>query len=628
MKMRLLWHCVAIPFLVVALFAQDAKTTEQQKAQAALQEKAVQLLDQLVAEARGLKLPENRLRMLWQAGDLFWPRDEARARTLFSQVGAGLSEMLLSQNPTERRYLELLQPALQMRQEFLNLVARRDPKLAYEILLSSRPNLPPTVQNVASAQNAEANLELSITTQMANSDPKLAVQNAEAALDKGQYPSSLARLLAQLQDKDKDAAAKLKDKLLKRLRAEPMFNNSSASNLSLSLLRPGPRTNAAVPVANPNTISRPALDETGYRELLDLVVTAALTTVPRTQGQAMPSPPVPPSPTGATPASTATAIRTEIVNAQTLQNNARNLLSGLQSILPQIDKYAPARAPQVRQKLAEMGMRTNAVTFTPELNNLMQNGTASDLLKAAPTAGSPEMQTMLYRQAAYKAINEGNMDEARKIAGQHLNENQREGVMREAERQQTLQSAAAGKLEDAKQALAAMKTDGERVNWLTQAAALGMKKNDPKLAAQFLDDARLLLGRRAENYQQFDPSLRVARGYAEVDAGRAIEVLTPGIEQLNEMLAAAAVLTGFELRVFKDGEMMLQGGGQLGNMVSRYGQAIATIARQDFDRAQTAVDQFQRTEARLLARMAIARGILEVRQENENGGFVPSFSFR
>lgn len=622
---RLVWRSVVILFLAVSLCAQDSQTTEQQKAQAALQEKAMQLLEQVVAEARSLKLPENRLRVLWQGGDLLWTRDEPRARTLFSQTAAGISEMMQSLDVNDRRFNEYLQTPLQLRQEFLNTVARRDPKLAYDLLLTTRPPLSPNAANNAAEQNAEANLEMMLLALVAGSDPRLALQNAEATLDKGQFPNSLARLLAQLQEKDKDAAAKLKDKLFKRLRAESLLSNSSASNLSLSLLRPGPRlpeskTTTQASLTNTNRPNNQALDETAYRELLELVVAAALNAQPRVPGQAVAQAPNAPV---AVSASGATAIRIEQANTQALQNNARNLINGLQSVLPQIDKYLPARAPQVRQKFAEMGMRANPIVMTPELNNLLQNGTAEALVQAAPTASSPELKNMMYRQAAFKAVNEGNLDRAREIATQYLDEKQREGVLREAERQQTLQKALAGKLEDAKQTLAAMKTDAERVNWLTQAAASVMKKNDPKLATQFLDDARVLVSRRAENYQQFDPQLRVARGYAEVDAARAVEVLTPGIEQLNELLSAAAVLTGFELRVFKDGEMLLQGGGQMNNLVNRYGQTLATVARSDFEKAQSAVDHFQRAEPRLLARLAIVRGILEVRNDNEMPMFIP-----
>jgi flagellar biosynthesis chaperone FliJ len=59
----------------------------------------------------------------------------------------------------------------------------------------------------------------------------------------------------------------------------------------------------------------------------------------------------------------------------------------------------------------------------------------------------------------------------------------------------------AGKMEESRQTLAAMKTEAERVNWLAQAASTVAKKNDQKLALQFLDEARALVSRRAENYQ-------------------------------------------------------------------------------------------------------------------------------
>jgi hypothetical protein len=604
----------------LAVSAQDPPNAEQQqKAQAALQEKAFQLLDQVVAEARALKLPENRLRVQWQAGDLLWPRDEARARALFSQAAAGIGELIQGLDVNDRRYMELLQTPAQLRQEFLTTVARRDPKLAYNLLLATRPPVAPNANNPGQ-QNMESSLEMNLLAQVAGSDPRLALQNAEAALDKGQFSSSLARLLAQLQEKDKEAAAKLKDKLLKKLRGETLLSAAGASSLALSLLRPGPRLSDAKesstqPQANSNSSFRTsgqALDEAAYRELLELVIAAALSATPRNPGPPTPLPPGAPS-----------ALRNEQANVRAMQDNARNLAMGLQSLLPQIEKYLPARAPAIRQKLTEMGARQGSLVMTPEIANLLEHGSAESLMQAASSASSPEMQSWLYRQAASKALSEGNLDRARQIATQHVDERQRENIMRELERQQTLQSALAGKLEETRQTLAALKTDAERVNWLVQAAATVSKKNDQKLALQFLDEARALVSRRAENYQQFDTQLRVARGYSEVDAARAVEVLMPGIEQLNDLLAAAAVLSGFEIRVFKEGEMLLQGGGQLNSVVARYGQTLAGLARSDFERAQTALERFQRAEPRLIARLAIVRGLLDTRSEGEMPMFNP-----
>ena len=56
-------------------------------------------------------------------------------------------------------------------------------------------------------------------------------------------------------------------------------------------------------------------------------------------------------------------------------------------------------------------------------------------------------------------------------------------------------------------------------------------------------------------------------------------MLDPGISQLNELLAAAAVLSGFEISMFRDGEMAIQQGGNgLTNMVNRFGQELAQLA--------------------------------------------------
>lgn len=624
-----------MPSAPVAVMAQDSQSTEQQKAQAALQEKALHLLDQVASEAQALKLPENRLRVQWQIGDLFWERDEARARALFSQVAAGLGEMIQALDPSDRRYTELLQTPGQLRQEFIQVVARRDPKLAYNFLLATRPPAPTPPPNASpnaptpnpGQQSAETSLEMNLLSQIAASDPALALQNAEAALDKGQFPSSLARMLAQLQEKDKGTAKKLEDKLLKKMTAETLLSNSSARSLATSLLRPGPRlpdtqSSSASSQANTGTTqtANQGLDETAYRQLLEVMITAALSvTTGGTGGQSGLS-----GLNGAAPAAPVVAgqsnlqsLNTQISqnnaqiarnNAQIAQNNAT--VSSLQSLLPQIDKYLPARSPAVRQKLADMGIKSNPITIDSELSKLMREGSADAILQAASRAATPEMQSMLYRQAASKAIDEGNLDRANQIAMNYLDQKQRDSVAQAIERQKTLQNALSGKMEVARQTLATFKTDSERINWLAQAASAAMKVKDQKLATQFLDEARGMVGRRVSNYQQFDLQLRVAHAYINVEPARGFEMITSGIERLNELLAAAAVLSGFEMRVFKDDEMLLQGGTQLNNLVTRYGQELAAFARSDFERAQTMADGFQRGEARLAARLAIVRNLL------------------
>jgi hypothetical protein len=107
--------------------------------------------------------------------------------------------------------------------------------------------------------------------------------------------------------------------------------------------------------------------------------------------------------------------------------------------------------------------------------------------------------------------------------------------------------------------------------------------------------------------------LKVARAFAAVDAARSFEVLEPAINQLNELLSAAAVLSGFEINMFRDGEMAIQGGNGLTGTINRFGQELAVLAQNDFERSETLAGRFQFTEPRIMTRMAIVQGLLGTR---------------
>src|SRR5712692_5552354 len=85
-------------------FAQDATSQaataqaspdpqQQQEEKAKLERKANALLEQVIAEAQSLKLPENRIRVQITAGDMLWDRNAARARFVYGRRhGTGANE--------------------------------------------------------------------------------------------------------------------------------------------------------------------------------------------------------------------------------------------------------------------------------------------------------------------------------------------------------------------------------------------------------------------------------------------------------------------------------------------------------------------------------------------------------
>ncbi|MFN2510811.1 MAG: hypothetical protein ABR568_05130 [Pyrinomonadaceae bacterium] len=587
---------------------------QQQQEKAEKEKKAYILLDQVVDEAQMLRLPENRVRVQIGGADLLWDHNEGRARTLFALAAEGVAEMMrnATTNPgqDERRGANRGRPGNQLRQELVLAVARHDATLAYQLLATTRP--PTTPAGTGNSRvDSEDNLEDRLLAQVAELDPKLALQNAELMLDKGQYSRSLAQVLARLQAKDKDAAAKLEDKLVKRLQSTNILSTPDAGTLALSLLRPGPRpAESRTTPAPASTGNNPqTLAASAYASLLGNLIDAALKATPAPAGSQRNANNFRgrrggPGGGGGGQINPAT----EPSAAELEQSNARRLLGGLLMMLPQIDQYLPGRSQAVRQKMTELGIVDNSRLSMTQVARDMQQGTSESLLTSASSA-PPAIQNRIYQQAAMRALDEGNSDRARQIANDHLEPVTRQSVLQAVEFRQTSEKMDSTKIAEVRQTLAGLRSDDERIDLLVQLSG-NARQNNPKLAVELLNEARQFTNRRATNYRQFEQQLRVAEAFKDLEPARSFEILEPGIVQLNELLAAAATLSGFEVNVFQEGELPLEGRNGLSNMVTRYGHVLGLLATNDFDQSQTLANRFQLSESRIVARLSIVRSML------------------
>jgi hypothetical protein len=580
---------------------------QQQEEKLKLESKASALLEQVVTEAQALKLPENRIRVQIAAGDLLWDKSAARARGLFADAAAIFGQMMLDVDRTDRDEMQTLN---QLRQDLVLTAGRHDAELGYQLLRSTQP---PTDNNTVNGRRfappSQNSLEQSLLATIATTDPKVAYQKATESLDKGEYPSSLNKVLAQLQSKDEDAFKKLSDKALSKLNSDALLANRNADNVAIGLLTPGPRpastsTSTANATKTSNSQSTPpqVLSESAFHDLMDSAVTAALSVTSlggnnnfagggrgmRAVQQNQQNPPD---------------------DAQVRQNNARMMLFALQTMLPQIDQYLPERASAVRQKMTELGMGNNTNTnFGSQMRTAMQQGTSDSLATAASTA-PPQMQSRLYQQAAQKAVDEGNTDRALQIATDHLDESGRNSIMQAVDFKKMATTVSPEKMNEIRQKLAALPSDSDRVKYLIDLSTATQKDN-PKLALRFLEDARNLVNKRAASYKEFEDQIKVADAFAPIDSKRSFELLETGIAQLNELLSAAAVLNGFEVEIFKEGELSLKSDSDLISMVSRYGEELASLAKVDFEHARMSADRFQLAEPRLNAKLFIVQSIL------------------
>lgn len=627
-----LFYAAAAPALAQEQQPQQPTAEEVEKAKAEREKNAYRLLDQVIDESQSLRLTENRVRVQITAADALWDKNQGRARSLFTMAGEGVAELGRTPPSTNNRRNENANQerrAFQLRQELILAVAKHDAQLAYQLLASTKPPAP-VVQNASEQRlprpqfNSEDNLEQILLSRIATLDPKLAAQNAEQMMEKGQFPRSIGEVLNQLYRQDPEAAQKLADKTVKRLASANFLMNNEAAILAQSMLNAGVRQQKnevagvnPLPQGVPAWTRGPVLEQSAYIELLSAVIDIALKATPpaqpnqragatpqRARVQGAPNV-VPPRPAGPT-------------EAQIEQANARRLLASLMIALPVIEQQLPSKATAVKAKLSEMGVGNlqNMAQQRPFMN-LGENPTTDSLMQAAASAPQP-MQDRLYQQAAYRALEEGNVDRARQIATDHLPAKSRDTVMQRIEFREMATKADSARFEEIRQTMNRLQSEGEKLGFLLQLANEAQKTN-PKVATQLLEEARQMTNRRAASYEQIEQQLRVARGFAAVDPARSFEVLEPAIGQINELLSAAAILNGFEINMFRDGEMAMTPGNGITSMINRIGQELAVLANSDIERAEVLASRFQLAEPRIMTRMLIVQGLLNPQQKVPRG---------
>ena len=563
---------------------------EKAKARKELERKALVLLDETLEGAQVLKLAENRASVRMQAADLLWPRDEKRARALFRDAAAEIAAVKAGDaGRGDRAYWVLTQ----LRAQLLYTVAARDAQLALELLRESRPVSEDGT--AAGDPETELRMEQSLTALAAESDPKAAMRLAEESLSKGVTYGVLG-LLERLRDRDSAAATKLAGKIVEKLRGEPLGGGRESWMVAAALLRTvllpqsGEQLYFGMPPPSARAPEKPKpllMEDSELRELADLVASAAL--------------------------------------KDSSANGAFGMMMMIRPLLPELEKRVPARAAQLRLKLAEMDKVLDPRAKAWAQYDSIMSKPPEGILEEAAKAPA-EMRTQLYMAAATKLFKAGEVEKARAIANENLRGQERDQMLAFLDNAEVARAVEKGNTDDARAVVSRIKSKERRASALAELALAYASKGDKKTAGGLLEEARGLLDRQPDNERGVEALLEVARGYALVEPAKTFEVLDPLIDQANDMMSAAALLEKFGAGagMFRKGEMVLGPGmGQLGGMYARHVKALAELARVDFDRTRQTADRFNRDEARLMARLIVARSVLSDRLDpaaNSPGG--------
>lgn len=589
----------------VAALQSKSKEPLDKTVQEETKKKALALVDEIIRESESLRVAENRIKIEASVADLLWNDKQKRARELMKRAmdeflsimansavsapddvltSAGLPFAGLGR--LQDHGLEQFRASL--RQQILDILARRDAKLARSFLRAT--SKPDGQTREYGLSGYEGHLDISLAAKLAESDPQQALEIAEESLSKGLNPN-LLQVLAGLQKKDKAAASKLLDLIVKKLKAENLQTGYPAVGMIHTLLGAGLARRAADTGdedenEEADKQSLEPLDDKTARELLDLVAAAALKRA------------------------------NETASGSEESYEWPLLLRMVEAMMPQIQKHSPARAAELQKVIEERRKRLSPqAKERDQYREVLEAGDAEAMLEAASKA-APELKMALTQMAVGKIVSEGDLDRARQLINDRITDPEQRRQMLERIEEAALQQAIdKGKLDEARSFLSRL-APLERAALLVEIAAKALEKKERKTALEILAEAQGLFTSQPANFMELIVQLQMAGVYTGLEPARSFEIIEQAVDQLNPLMSALAMLEGFDLiRSFKDGELIGTGESPVLMCVMVSVGILSRLARGYFDRASLVAEKFARADVRLLAQLAVAQGVLGEQKE-------------
>ncbi len=540
-------------------FSQAVETIKKDEISAAVKKEAVAFLRESSAEVATMRSLENRISLSAEMANLMWFNDEKEARAMFQTVindfrqllsnyDAQLSSLGVSPDATDvyssettaksqitRKFFK----AISVRQQLANALAEHDPQLAFEFFTDSAAG----ISNPAfrkQIEGSDAYFETRLLNQIAEKNVDAALKYGRKTLAKN-FNYELLTLLKKIYDKDADKGTSFAEDIVSKLKSDAA--KPDGFYYLSRVLSMGAENLDAV---RGKSDKRPMFSEQALRDLAELMAQ-------------------------------------EILKREDAEN------SELSGYLGVVERFAPARAVQIRQKF---DIKSKGV-------NTASRGV---LMGTVPPPNAPK--SINSDQASQKQLTEN----LQNLGGKKLSDEERKKVV-----------------EQARKIIADIQNREQKLFALTGLAAQVAKLGDKELATELMNEVRNLVNLQPKNYRDYLEIWLLGGGYAQVDTEKAFPILEDTILRLNETIAAFVKVGEFidvSGEMIDDGEIQIGsfGGGMSRDLLRGLGAADMTIknlAIADFSRTKALTEKFDRQEVRILAKMLVLRAVLAQKTENQ-----------
>ena len=545
-----------LAFLVCPDYA-SAQQKSSQTANAALREKAFNLLESAAGQLGSLQSPENRARLGANIADSLWDHDEKRARAVIALVEDDIKAGLANRDLKDPKDSHTIKVFLKLRLETVERIAKHDAERALAFLKStefiSENPLPSDFSEI------ENDLEIRLARQTANNNPAIAVKLARQSLDQG-FSLDLIPLLRQLTRKDKEQTLILYKDIVNKLRDADLPGDWKARQFAENLAQ---------------SFRPPTQDSSAFRELVGVFITRALD-----EGCG---------------------------NRVSVDDPKATFCYWAVSILPRLERIDP-RAAQLKRWIREEIDINVPPEAIQEWFDAHEDNNVEGMLAFA--AKYPPFAQDAYWEVVRKVTTAGDLEKARKILTQHVADSERkQEVLNALERRMKSTAIEDKRLAAMQSTLGQIQLPLDRVRYLLANAEYygGFDRNG---ASALLKQASDTVETMKPGREQIEAQIALAMTYCLEKNDRGFAIMESLMPKLNELVDAAFKLDGYETGYVRDGEWNMSANGSVGGILTSLSTNAGNFAWSDFDRSVSLSAQFERTEIRLMAQVKLAQAIL------------------
>ncbi len=544
MSRKLLLALSLLLIMPVISLAQNTPKPDQKAVSAELKKEAIDFLRETSTEVNNMRTLENRISFSAELASLMWFADEKEARQMFQTAINDFRQLFVQYDnqinalgitPTDERIYARdgnsisqlnakFMKAVAVRQQVATAISEHDPKLALEFFYDTSMVIT-NAEFKKQIADRDVYFETRLLQQIAEKDIDTALEYGKKSLEKGVNYETFS-LLNKIYEKDQDKGISFGELVLSKVKSD--VSKPDSFYLIDSLLNSGI---SSYDQSKETPGKKPILSQDSLRQLAELL-------------------------------------------AQNILNREDGEGENFAGYIKQIERFAPSRAAQIRQKFKIKQPKNITKTITAD---------ASVDAPPPPAVGEDADEKLFDSNAAQ---------------------------LSKADREKSIAAA--------RQRISQLKDANQKLLGLNQLAIQIYKLGDKDAALQLLEESRAMMNFPPKNYQDFMKVWVLASGYSQIDAEKSFPILEDAIFRLNDTVSAFIKVGEFidtNGEMIEDGEVQV---GSFGGEISREllrnlgatDTTILSLAVANFARTRALTNKFDRPETRILAKMLVLRGVL------------------